>query len=126
MLCPTSILLWWIDQMTTTFHGTTKKFPVATFCLNIRELQILCVIPVGSTVAERSFSCIRHINNWLHNSILTDLLGDLAIIAVHGHTIIILKADTRNAYVSIDLLTLVGWWHYYLLLTINLLDICLI
>ena len=33
---------------------------------------------------------------------LTDLLGDLAIIAVHGHTILILKTNIYNAYMSIN------------------------
>ena len=36
-------------------------------------------------------------NDWLRNNKLTDLLGDLAIIAVHGHTIVILKADMCSA-----------------------------
>ena len=69
--------------------------------LNTRELQILCVVPVGSTVAEKSFFCIRYIDNWLRNSMLTDLLRDFAIIAVHDHTILIFKIVIYNVYMSI-------------------------
>ena len=60
-----------------------------------------CVVPVGSTVTKKTFVCIRLINNWLCNSMLTDLLGNLAIIAVHDHAIFILKTDIRNIYMSI-------------------------
>ena len=82
-------------------HVTTKRFPVVIHCSKIQELQILCVIPVGNMVAERSLSCIRQVDNWHRNSMLTDLLGDVTIIAVQGHTIFILKADIYNAYISI-------------------------
>ena len=44
----------------------------------------LCVILVGSTVVERTFLLIRQINSWLRNSMMMDLLRDLAIIAMHG------------------------------------------
>ena len=61
-------------------------------------LVIPTVIPVGSTVGERSFSCVKQIETWLRNSMLTDLLGDLAIIAIHRHTILILKTDICSAF----------------------------
>ena len=55
-----------------------------------KKLHILYVITVGSTVSGRPFSYIRQIDNWLCNSMLTDLLeGLLAFITVHGHTILI-------------------------------------
>ena len=88
----------WSDEDHFVCHNNT----VAKFCMNTRELQILCVIPVGSTVAERSFSFTRPINSWLPNSILTNVLGDLAIKAVHGRTILILKTNMCNAYMSIN------------------------
>ena len=52
---------------------------------------------------------------------LADLLGHLAIIAMRGHIIPILKADIMFIWAS----TLVGWWHLHFLLTVDLLDICL-
>ena len=42
-------------------------------------------------VAEGPFSRIKQIYNWLHYSILADLLRDLAIIALHGQTILFFK-----------------------------------
>ena len=63
--------------------------------------SLLSVIPVGSAVAERSFSCTRQFENWLPNSMLTDLLGNLPIAAARGHTILILKTDICSAYKSI-------------------------
>ena len=57
-------------------------------------------IPLGGLEAERSFS---HTHNWHHNSILTDLSGDVAVIALHGYRTLILKTDLFNAYMSISL-----------------------
>ena len=68
-----------------------------------QNLKILRIVPVGSTVAETPFICIRYIDNCLRNSMLTDLLGYLAIIAVHDHAIPILKTDICNVYMSIHL-----------------------
>ena len=51
-------------------------------------------------MAGKSFCCIRQINNWLRNSMLTNLLGDLAVL-LHGHTILIFKLETYSAYMSI-------------------------
>ena len=40
-----------------------------TFFPNVRELlKILIVLPVGSTEAERSLSCSRHLHTWLTNT----------------------------------------------------------
>ena len=59
-----------------------------TFFPNVRELlKILAVLPVGSTEAERSFSCLRRLHTWLRNTMKTDQLSDLAVIAMHGYTI---------------------------------------
>ena len=55
------------------------------FFPNIRELlKILAVLPIGSTEAERSFSCLRRLHNWLRSTMTTDRLSDLSIIAMHG------------------------------------------
>ena len=64
-------------------------------------LKILCVTHEESTAIEWSFSCIRQIHNWLRNSILEDLLGDLVITAMHGHRIFYLETDISIAYMSI-------------------------
>ena len=80
-------------------HPTTKRFTVTTFCPSTQELLILCVIPVQITVIEMSFPCIRLIDNWLR--VLTDLLGDLAIMSLHRDTIFVFKAHMCSAYLSI-------------------------
>ena len=43
----------------------------------------------------------KQIKNLRHNSILTGLLGDLAIIAVHGHSTLISKIDVCSPYICI-------------------------
>lgn len=62
----------------------------ALFYPNVRELlTILAVLPIGSTEAERSFSCLRRIHTWLRNRLTTENLSDLqlAVIAMHGHNV---------------------------------------
>lgn len=55
---------------------------------NVRELlMILCVLPVGSVQAERSFSCLRRIHSWLRNSMTVHRLGNLAVIAMHAFSL---------------------------------------
>ena len=44
---------------------------------------------------------MRQHYNWPCNSMLTDLLGYFFIVAVHVHTILILKTDIYNAYMNI-------------------------
>ena len=80
----------WSDEDHFACHNNT----VAKFCMNTEELQIMCIITVRSTVAERSFSFTRQINNWLRNSMLAYLLGDLPITAVYGSTILILTIQS--------------------------------
>ena len=80
-----------------------KWFTATTFRSKSWQLQILCVISVGSTFAKRTFSCIRQIDKWFFSSMLTDLLGDLTIIIVHGHPILISKIDICRTYMSIHL-----------------------
>lgn len=59
-------------------HADNIFFP------NIRELLIiLAVLPIGSTEAERSFSCLRRLHTWLRSSMTTDRLADLAVIAMN-------------------------------------------
>ena len=63
----------------------------ATFYPNVRELlQVLCVLPIGSVEAERSFSCVRRVHNWLRNSMSTERLGDLTVIAMHRNDVPVL------------------------------------
>ena len=60
-------------------HADSMFFP------NVRELlKVLAVLPLGSTEAERSFSCVRRVHNWLQSTMSTDRLADLAVIAVNG------------------------------------------
>lgn len=73
----------------------------ATFFPNLRELlEILSVLPLGSVEAERSFSCLRRIHNWLRNTLATEKLSDLAVIAMHGHEVPISKVDICKRYMD--------------------------
>ena len=62
----------------------------------------MCAIPVGITVIEMYFPCIRLIENWIQNSVLTDLSGDLAITPLRCYTILILKVDLSSACIRIQ------------------------
>ncbi|KAG0711383.1 repressor of the inhibitor of the protein kinase [Chionoecetes opilio] len=79
-----------------TFHADATFFP------NLRELlKILAVLPVGSVEAQRSFSCLRRIHNWLRNTMATEKLSDLAVIAMHGHEVPISRADICKRYMDL-------------------------
>ena len=67
---------------------------VGIFFPNIRELlKILALLPIGSTEAERSFSCLRRLHTWLRSTMTTDRLSDLSVIAMHGNTMVALETD---------------------------------
>ena len=51
-------------------------------------------------MAQKLFSYMRQIHNWLHHSMLMELSVNIAIIPVHCHTILTLKADRCNAYMN--------------------------
>ena len=73
-----------------------------TFFENTREsLKILCVCHVENVREERNISFITWISNNLCNSILTDLIEDLVVDAIHGHRILLLKIVIYNDYMSI-------------------------
>ena len=60
---------------------------------SIMLLKILAVIPIGSTQAERSFSCLRRLHTWLRSTMTTDRLSDLSVIAMHSNTMVALEKD---------------------------------
>ena len=65
------------------------------FFPNIRELlKILAALPIGSTEAERSFSCLRRLHTWLRWTITTDRLSDLSVITMHGNRMVALETDS--------------------------------
>ena len=75
-----------------TSHADNRFFP------NVRELlKIPAVLPVGSTEAERSFSCLRRLHTWLK----TDRLSDLAVIAMHGYTIPITCEQICKRFIAV-------------------------
>ena len=77
-------------------HADNLFFP------NIRELlKILAVLPIGSTEAERLFSCVRRIHTWLRSRMTTDRLSDLAVIAMHCHSVHIDRDKVYNKYMAI-------------------------
>jgi len=60
----------------------------AIFFPNLRELFcILAVLPIGSTEAERSFSCLRKIHTWLCTTMKDDILGNLGVLAMQGFSL---------------------------------------
>lgn len=65
---------------------------------------------------ERSFSFKIWIQNWLRNSMLTDLLGYLAVYAMHGSTILISKTSICNAYMSIPCHRMMAysWYSHFI------------
>ena len=85
-----SITSIWSSMLEVTFFQNTREF-----------LKILCVRHVERVREERNISFITWISNYLCNSILTDLLGELVVDAIHGHRILILKIVIYNAYMSI-------------------------
>ena len=82
--------------------------------------KILRIIPVGSVEVERSIF-IRLIHNWLRNSMPTRLLGGLAVNIMHGYTILILKKDISNTYMSIHLHRMI----FHFLLMFDMWNICM-
>ena len=58
-------------------------------------LTLETIILVGGVEAERPVSGIRQVHNWLRDSMSTDFLGVLAIIAMVCHTIL-----TENGYIQ--------------------------
>ena len=68
----------------------------------MRELlKILAVLPVASTEAERSFLCLRRLHTWLRNTMKTDRLSDLAVIAMHGYTIPITCEQICKRFIAV-------------------------
>ena len=55
------------------------------FFPNVRQLLcILAISPIGSTEAERSFSCLRQVHSWLRTTMSDGRLGNLGVLALHG------------------------------------------
>ena len=77
-------------------HADNIYFP------NVRELlKILAVLPMGSTDVERSFSCIRRIHTWLRNTMTTECLSDLAIIAIQANAVTIDRSVVCEKFVAL-------------------------
>lgn len=58
------------------------------FFPNIRELLcILAILPIGSTEAERTFSCLRQIHLWLRTTMKDDQLGNLGVLVIQGFSL---------------------------------------
>ena len=85
----------YIDQMKITLDAIQNE------SLSIR-------LPKHPRISDTVYhSCRKHCSgevfflyktDWLRNSMLTDLLGDLVSIAVHGHTMLISITDICNNY----------------------------
>ena len=70
-------------------HADGIFFPI------IRELlKLLVVLPIGSTEAERSFSCLRRLHTWLRLTTTTDRVPHLSVIAKYCNTMDALETDS--------------------------------
>ena len=54
-----------------------------------------------STDAEKSFSCIRRIYTWFRNTMTTERLSDLAVIAVHAKAVTIGRSVVCEKFVAL-------------------------
>lgn len=76
-------------------HADEMFFP------NIRELfKILAVLPIGSTEAERSFSCLRRLHTWLRSNMNTERLSDLAVIAMNSSWVNVSTKQICHAFME--------------------------
>ena len=48
------------------------------------SILAVLVLPVGSSEAEQSFSCLRQIYSWLQTTMTEEPLGSLGVLAVQG------------------------------------------
>ena len=56
---------------------------------------------MGSTEAKRSFSCIRRICTWLGNTMTTERLSSLAVIAMHANAVTIDRGVVCEKFVAL-------------------------
>ena len=70
-------------------------------------LKIRTVLSMESTEAEKSFSCFRRIHNWLRNTMTTERLSDLAVIAMHAKAVTVGRSVVCEKFVA--LYSLDGW-----------------
>ena len=72
------------------------------FFPNARDfLKILAFLSMGSREAKRSFSCIRRILTCLRNTMTTERLSDLAVIAMHANVVIIDRSVACEKFVAL-------------------------
>ena len=67
-----------IDAVSTISKCDADAFPIIH-----RMLQILCVQPVSTASAERSFSNLRRLKTWLRSTSTEDRLSGLALMAMN-------------------------------------------
>ena len=65
-------------------------------------VKILTVLSMESTEAEKSFSCIRRIHNWLRNTMTIERLSDLAVIAVHTKAVTVGRSVVCEKFVALN------------------------
>ena len=87
------------------FSWLLAKHADNIFFPNVTELlKIIAVLPMRSTGAERSFSCIRRIYTWLRNTMTTERLSNLAIITMHANAVTIDKCVVCEKIVALHTL----------------------
>ena len=93
----TRVGLWiHLGLLTDRQHANNISFP------NERELlKILTVLSMESTEAEKSFPCIRRIHTWLRNTMTTERLSDLAVIAKHAKAVTIDRSVVSEKFVAL-------------------------
>src|SRR5688572_14780027 len=64
------------------FHNFCTSYKDAFYEM-YKLLQIACTIPVSSSEAERSFSCLKLIETHLRTTMAEQRLSDLAVLSIH-------------------------------------------
>jgi len=82
-------------------------------------ISILCVVPVTSCEAERSFSALRRLKNYLRSTMAEDRLNGLAFMAVHTNvfpsrlkmSLTLLYIEALGDYCSVRVLSFVNFYR---------------
>ena len=102
-----SIINWSDEDL---FVCVSKTIDCCCICWNKRQLQVLCAVPMGSTLVERSFSCIRLTfgsEYWLYAKGSITGLSHYSCASSHG-------AYLKNRYIK-SMLNRLADFNYFLL-----------
>ena len=117
-------LMLWLYQYTFMLNWSHQDYSVCNnnlihcrkqaFCIpehpNTQEyFMMLCVIPVGNVIENNSFSSVRRTRNDIHNNMLLNLLGDLAVSCTWSSFLFQKQIYAMPVWVFI----FIGWWRHH-------------